>query len=74
MITGDSESLCKKAYLRLGGKGLSSMGGLEGSSVSSRGSDSVGFSSSGIGIGTCQCNCRNWNLRGSMPILRLLGG
>jgi hypothetical protein len=43
MITGDSESLCKKAYLRPGGKGLSSMGGLEGSSVSSRGSDSVGF-------------------------------
>jgi hypothetical protein len=46
MITGDSESLCKKAYLRPGGKGLSSVGGLEGSSVSSRGSDSVGFSSS----------------------------
>jgi hypothetical protein len=46
MITSDSESLCKKVYLRPGGRSLSSMGGLEGSSVSSRGSDSVGFSSS----------------------------
>jgi hypothetical protein len=45
MITGDSESLCKKAYLRPGGKGLVSMGGLEGSSVSSKGLDSIGFSS-----------------------------
>jgi hypothetical protein len=46
MMTGDLESLCKKAYLRPGGKGLSSMGGLKGSLVSSSGSDSVGFSSS----------------------------
>jgi hypothetical protein len=46
MIIGDSESFCKKAYLRPGGKGLSSMGGLEGSTVPLRGSDFVGFSSS----------------------------
>jgi hypothetical protein len=49
LVINDLKRLsCKKAYLRQGVKGLCSMGGLEGSSVSSRGSDSVGFSSSSL--------------------------
>jgi hypothetical protein len=46
MITGESWSIFKKAYLSPEGKSLSSIGGLGGSSNSSRGSGSVGSSSS----------------------------
>jgi hypothetical protein len=38
MITGESGSLSRKAYLRPAGKGLSSIGGLGGSANSSKGS------------------------------------
>jgi len=45
-MIGDSRSSHRKAYLRLVGKGLSSIGGLGGIANSSKGSSSKGLASS----------------------------